>query len=146
MTQSSLLNLESFSHGTVECTDMAATRRFLTEFLGLDIVRPLPEAQYMWKGGPWSIVCVCVDGDPKEQSIQNRFKLSVSSPEAVTRAYEAALAGKDEYQIRQILDLEDTNGVRSFILKDMNNSWWEVTSTQLSDYDAIFAKGDATQH
>ena len=61
-----LIKNEFFSHGTYECNDMAATRRFLVDFLGLDIIRPLKEAQYMWKGGPWSVVCVCVqDGEAK---------------------------------------------------------------------------------
>jgi hypothetical protein len=55
MSTAPLIHNELFSHGTYECSDMAATRRFLANFLGLDIVRPLPEAQYMWKGGPWSV-------------------------------------------------------------------------------------------
>ena len=74
MTQASLVNPELLSHGTLECNDIAATRRFLTEFLGIDVVRPLPEAQYLWKGGPWSVVCVCVEGEHKEQGPQNRCK------------------------------------------------------------------------
>ena len=67
MTQPSLVNPELLSHGTLECNDIPATRRFLTEFLGIDVVRPLPEAQYLWKGGPWSVVCVCVEGEQKER-------------------------------------------------------------------------------
>jgi catechol 2,3-dioxygenase-like lactoylglutathione lyase family enzyme len=47
-----MIKPELLSHGTIECSDIAATRRFLTEFLGIDVVRPLPEAQYLWKGGP----------------------------------------------------------------------------------------------
>ena len=77
MTTASLVNPELLSHGTLECNDIAATRRFLTEFLGIDVIRPLPEAQYLWKGGPWSVVCVCVEGEHKEQGPQNRFKLAV---------------------------------------------------------------------
>ena len=40
-----LIQNEFFSHGTYECNNMPATRRFLVDFLGLDIVRPLKEAQ-----------------------------------------------------------------------------------------------------
>ena len=36
-----LLQNDTLSHGTIECSDMVATRRFLTEFLGLDIHRPV---------------------------------------------------------------------------------------------------------
>ena len=76
-----LVQNETLSHGTVECSDMVATRRFLTEFLGLDIHRPVKEAQYMYKGGPWTVVCVCVDGgEAKDQSQDNLFKLAVGTP------------------------------------------------------------------
>ena len=40
-----MIKPELLSHGTIECSDIAATRRFLAEFLGVDVVRPLPEAQ-----------------------------------------------------------------------------------------------------
>src|SRR5215468_3597000 len=90
---SPLVKPELLSHGTIECSDLAATRRFLTEFLGIDVVRPLPEAQYLWKGGPWSVVCVCVpDSEAKEQGPQNRFKLSVPRAIDVDAAHAAALA------------------------------------------------------
>jgi hypothetical protein len=137
-----LVATESFTHGTVECTDMAATRKFLTEFLGLDIIRPLPEAQYMWKGGSWSVVCVGVDGDPKEQSLENRFKLAVETPQEVDAAHAAARARKDEFQIRDIRDVADNDGKRSFVLQDLNFCWWEITNSSLADYDALFAAGD----
>jgi catechol-2,3-dioxygenase len=53
------------SHGTIECEDALTSRRFYQEFLGLGSVRPLPEAQYLWSGGPWSLVCVAIGDVPK---------------------------------------------------------------------------------
>lgn len=139
-----LLKNEFFSHGTYECNDMPATRRFLVDFLGLDIIRPLKEAQYMWKGGPWSVVCVCVqDGEPKTQGPQNHFKLSVASAADVDAAHAAALAHKDEYGIKQVRDIVTTDGQRAFKLCDLNNTWWEISTVAQSYYDDIFAKGDA---
>jgi hypothetical protein len=139
-----LVQNEFFSHGTYECNDMPATRRFLADFLGLDIVRPLKEAQYMWKGGPWSVVCVCVqDGDPKEQGPQNHFKLSVPSKADVDSAHAAALKHKDEYGIKRVLDVEEKGGQRAFRLLDLNNTWWEISTVSQAYYDDIFAKGDA---
>ena len=138
-----LVNNDFFSHGTIECTDMAATRRFLVDFLGLDIIRPLKEAQYMWKGGPWSVVCVCVqDGEAKEQRTDNHFKLSVASAADVDSAHAAALAHKDEYGIKKVLDVESAEGHRSFKLLDLNNTWWEITTVSQAWYDDVFAKGD----
>jgi hypothetical protein len=139
-----LVQNEFFSHGTYECNDIPATRSFLVDFLGLDIVRPLKEAQYMWKGGPWSVVCVCVqDGDPKEQGPQNHFKLSVPSAGDVDAAHDAALKHKDAYGIKRVLDVEEQDGHRAFRLLDLNNTWWEISTVSQAYYDEIFAKGDA---
>lgn len=139
-----LVQNEFFSHGTYECNNMPATRRFLVDFLGLDIVRPLKEAQYMWKGGPWSVVCVCVqDGDPKEQGPQNHFKLSVPSKADVDSAHAAALKHKDDYGIKRVFDVEEKGGQRAFRLLDLNNTWWEISTVSQAYYDDIFAKGDA---
>lgn len=145
MNQStSLVNAELLSHGTMDCGDIAATRRFLTEFLGVDVVRPLPEAQYLWKGGPWSVVCVCVeDWDGKDQGPQNRFRLSVETAAEVDRAHDAALRQKEIYGIREIRDVEDRGGIRSFQLQDMNKVWWEITTLNQKHYDDLFARGDA---
>ena len=138
-----LIKNEFFSHGTIECTDMAATRKFLVDFLGLDIIRPLKEAQYMWKGGPWSVVCVNIqDGECKEQPTENRFVLSVATADEVDAAHAAALAGKDDYGIKQVLGIESANGLRSFKLLDLNNTWWEISNVSQAHYDDIFARGD----
>lgn len=138
-----LVSPELLSHGTIECSDIAATRRFLNEFLGVDVVRPLPEAQYLWKGGPWSVVCVCVeDSEAKEQDPRNHFKLSVGSADAVAAAHEAAIAHKDAYGIRQIGEIEKSAGACAFKLQDLNRVWWEITTVDQSYYDRLFAAGD----
>ena len=138
-----LLQNETLSHGTVECSDMVATRRFLTEFLGLDIHRPVKEAQYMYKGGPWTIVCVRVDGgEAKDQTQDNLFKLAVASAAEVDAAHAAALRCRDEFGIRKVDDVTETDGLRAFRLQDLNFTWWEIVNTDLARYDALFDHGD----
>src|ERR1700740_1825739 len=107
----SLVNPELLSHGTLECNDIPAPRRFLTEFLGIDVIRPLPEAQYLSKGGAWTVVCVRVDGEQKEQGPQNRFKLAFGSAAEVDAAHAAAETHKDSYGIRQVEAVEEKNGI-----------------------------------
>jgi catechol 2,3-dioxygenase-like lactoylglutathione lyase family enzyme len=139
-----LLQNDTLSHGTVECSDMVATRRFLTEFLGLDIHRPVKEAQYMYKGGPWTVVCVCVDGgEAKDQTQDNHFKLAVGSAAEVDSAHEAAIRLKDQYGIRKVEDVTETNGLRAFRIQDLNSTWWEIVNVSLAHYDALFDRGDA---
>ena len=142
MTSASLVATELLSHGTLECNDTPATRRFLTEFLGIDVIRPLPEAQYLSKGGPWTVVCVKVDGEQKEQGPQNRFKLAVGSAAEVDAAHAAALKHKDGYGIGKVEAVEEKNGIRSFRLQDMNKVWWEIANLTQKHYDDAFAKGD----
>jgi hypothetical protein len=145
MTSASLVSPDLLSHGTLECNDTPATRRFLTEFLGIDVIRPLPEAQYLSKGGPWTVVCVRVEGEQKEQGPQNRFKLAVSTPAEVDAAHAAAMQHKDSYGIRKVETVAEKGGIRSFRLQDMNKVWWEVANITQKYYDDAFAKGDFKQ-
>ncbi len=137
-----LVQTEQLSHGTIECNDIAATRRFLNEFLGIDVVRPLAEAQYMWKGGPWSVVCVCVDGEQKDQGPENRFRLAVDSDAEVEASHKAALTHRDDYAIKKVTDVVSEGGVKSFMLQDLNHVWWEIAHVDLAHYDRLFATGD----
>lgn len=130
------------SHGTVECTDMAATRAFLEDFLGLDVHRPFREAQYMYKGGPWTVVCVCVEGgETKDQPTDNRFKLVVDDAAEVRRAHDAAMARKGDYGVRAVTALSDGDDP-SFLVQDLDHNWWEITARGQAYYDALFEKGD----
>ena len=138
-----LIQNETLSHGTVECTDMVATRRFYTDFLGLDIHRPVREAQYIYRGGPWSVVCVCVDGgEAKDQAPDNHFKLAVDTPDEVDAAHAAAHARREEYGIKKIEDVTEEGGRRAFLLQDLNYTWWEITNIDQGHYDALFDAGD----
>ena len=138
-----LLRNETLSHGTVECSDMVATRRFFTEFLGLDIHRPFVEAQYIYRGGPWTVFCVCVDGgEAKGQAQDNLFKLAVATKAEVDAAHAAALLHRDYYGIKQIGDVTEIDGLYAFRLQDLNYTWWEIVNVDLGHYDAIFDTGD----
>lgn len=140
-----LIQNETLSHGTVECTDMVATRRFYTDFLGLDIHRPVREAQYIYRGGPWSVVCVCVDGgEAKDQAPDNRFKLAVDTPEEVDEAHASAVALRDDYGIKRIGEVTGESGRRAFLVQDLNHTWWEITNIGRGHYDRLFEAGDVT--
>ena len=139
-----LIQNETLSHGTVECTDMVATRRFYVDFLGLDIHRPVREAQYIYRGGPWSVVCVCVDGgEGKDQPPDNHFKLTVEEPAQVEAAHAAALEHAERFGIKRVEDVVTRQGRSAFLLQDLNHTWWEITDTDQAHYDAIFDAGDA---
>lgn len=130
------------SHGTIECKDAVKSRRFYKEVLGLGSVRPLPAAQYLWKGGPWSLVCVGIGVDTKPQGVENRFCLRVDTPGEIDAAYAAAQSARDEHKIREIGPIEVKDGVRSFLLRDLDANWWEISNTDAARYDEAFLRGD----
>ena len=132
------------SHGTIECMDHKASRRFYEDVLGLGSVRPLPAAQYLWNGGPWSLVCVAIGVETKPQGVENRFCLRVDSAEHVDAAREAALRAQSEHRIREIGPIEVNGGVRSFTLCDRDCNWWEVSNVPAGYYDEMFNRGDVS--
>ena len=107
------------------------------------MVRPLAEAQYLWKGGPWSVVCVCVEGEQKDQGPQNRFRLSVESDAEIEAAHAAAIQQQQAFGIKQVKDITSSDGARAFMLQDMNFVWWEIAHVNQAHYDRIFAAGGA---
>lgn len=130
------------SHGTIECKDHKASRAFYQDVLGLGSVRPLPAAQYLWNGGWWSLVCVGIGVDTKPQGVENRFCLRVDTAAEVDAAHDAAVRAKDAHQIREIGEVEERDGVRSFTLRDRDANWWEISNTPASVYDEAFERGD----
>ena len=132
------------SHGTIECMDHKLSRRFYEEVLGLGSVRPLPAAQYLWKGGPWSLVCVGIGVETKPQGVENRFCLRVDTPEEVDAARAAALRLTQEHRIREVGPIEVKDGIRSFEVCDRDCNWWEVSNIGGAYYDEVFLRGDVT--
>ncbi|HEV8022550.1 MAG TPA: VOC family protein [Candidatus Lustribacter sp.] len=130
------------SHGTIECMDHKISRRFYQEVLGLGSVRPLPAAQYLWQGGPWSLVCVGIGVETKPQTVDNRFCLRVDSAEEVDAARERALRLKDEHHIREIGPLDEKGDIHSFTLCDCDCNWWEISNVSMAHYDEAFLRGD----
>lgn len=132
----------TLSHGTIECEDCLTSREFYQRFLGLGSVRPLPEAQYLWNGGAWSLVCVAIGDRPKPQTIANRFCLRVSSAAEVEEAHTAAHEDRERYGIRDIGELQTVDGVRTFLLRDLDGNWWEISDRSAAYHDDIFERGD----
>ena len=97
----------------------------------------------MYKGGPWTVVCVCVDGgEAKDQAQDNLFKLAVASTAEVDTAHDAAVRLKDQYGIRKVEAVTETGGLRAFRLQDLNATWWEIVNVSLAHYDDLFDRGD----
>lgn len=120
--------IDSFiSHGTVECRDLAATRRFYEDFLGLRVIQPFSMAIYAEGGGDWRLVCVRSGMKLKDTGVENRFCLHVPDAEAVRRGHEAALLQRDDFQIRHVGAIEQQGDATAFAIQDQDNVWWEIS-------------------
>lgn len=136
------------SHGTITCRDLAASRRFYEEFLGLDCVRHTPGGLLLRKGGYCSIVCLEVGDHVKPVDRQHHWGLDLPSREAVDRALALAHECKDKYGIHQISRITEHHGGYSFYFRDLDENYWEfqyIGSGQdrgEGRYDEYFARGD----
>src|SRR5262252_8326177 len=95
------------SHGTLECYDLKASRRFYEEFLGLECVRHAKPAMVIRCGLKFHVVCVEVGDAVHPCNVLNHWGIDVGSNEDVDAARKAAIEMKDKYGIRQVLPAQN---------------------------------------
>jgi catechol 2,3-dioxygenase-like lactoylglutathione lyase family enzyme len=136
------------SHGTITCRDLAQSRRFYEEFLGLDVVQHTERGLLLRKGGYCSIVCLEVGDHVKPVDRQHHWGLDLGSRAAVDRALALAHELKDIYGIHQISRITTHHGGYSFYFRDCDGNYWEFQYVGLGQdegagrYDEFFARGD----
>lgn len=114
------------SHGTLECVNLAESRKFYEEFLGLECVRHAMPAMAFRLGMRFHVVCVEVGDQVHPTNVLNHWGIDVGSHEAVDLAHGAAWANKDRFKIRQVLPVQEMHGVYSFYMEDLDHNWWEI--------------------
>lgn len=136
------------SHGTLECRNLAASRRFYEEFLGLECVRHSKRSLKIRKGGYWCIVCLERGDHVQPLRIGNHWGLDLGSREAVQRAYALANEHKEKYGIQKITKITDDTDTYQFYFMDLDGNWWEFQYAgegQLEGHgrnDIHFERGD----
>jgi len=139
--RSSIVNPVQLTHGTLMCRDMAATRRFYEEFLGLEVVRHAKPAMMLRLASNMYVVCVCIGDRLPNQHVLTHWGVNVVSREEVTRAHAAALEQKETYGIRRVHPPRDFHGAYAFYLQDLDFNWWEIQYEPRS-IDDFFGAGD----
>jgi hypothetical protein len=74
--------------------------------------------------------------------VLNHWGLDVGSRAEVDRVHREAIANKDKFKIKQVLDVVDQHGVYSFYLEDLDHNWWEVQSYDGFQHDDMYDFGD----
>lgn len=130
------------SHGTLECRDVAASRRFYEEFLGLDCVRHSKRSLKIRKGGYWAIVCIQSGDRVRPTRVGNHWGIDLESRSDVDRAHELALQYQEEYGIQKVHQITELHGTYGFYFQDLDGNWWEFQYQPDGRFDEQFARGD----
>lgn len=139
---SSIVKPYALGHGTVECRDLKASRRFYEEFLGLECVRHAQPAMAVRCGMKFHVFAVEVGDDLHPTNLLNHWGIDVASREAVDQAHADALANRETYGIREVRDVVVQHGVYSFFLEDLDHNWWEIQHYEGFQHDDLFEFGD----
>lgn len=132
----------ALTHGTCECYDLQATRKFYEEFLGMECIRHAPPGMVMRCGMKFHIVCLEVGDAVRPCTISNHWGLDVRTRKEVDIAHTRLNELKDVYGIKTIMPVQQQHGVYSFYFEDMNHIWWEIEHYDGFLHDDFFDFGD----
>ena len=135
------LKLNFLSHGTLESRDLAFSRRFYEEFLGLDVVQTSPISLLVRLGGPNSIAVVYskkVEG----MNLLNHNGLDVRTKEEVDEAYSTVSMQAETWHLKKISKPHLQHGTYSFFFWDCDDNCWEILTNPAGGYSWLFEQGD----
>jgi hypothetical protein len=123
---------QGLSHGTLECDegDKESYRRFIAEWLGLELVSLPPELPVLYLKdafNPWYVVVV-PQKIRRYLNQNSRFTLEVESPAAVRQAHQEFTRPGSDAGLNYLGGLEEDSGRVYFLLSDPAKNWWEVTA------------------
>jgi catechol 2,3-dioxygenase-like lactoylglutathione lyase family enzyme len=125
-TRTPLLKTRFLSHGTLECRNLAASRRFYEEVLGLEVVQQSPAALFIRLGSKHCYAVVETPDNTDEMPLMNHNGIDLESEEEVRTAHATVSEVKDEYGIKRITKPVRQHGTYSFYLQDLDGNWWEI--------------------
>jgi catechol 2,3-dioxygenase-like lactoylglutathione lyase family enzyme len=140
-----VLSTRFFSHATLTCRDIEKSRRFYTEFLGLDVVRTSPISLATRLGGD-TVIVVVQNANKAEHPRQNHNGLDVATREEVDRSHAIALEQQEAWGIKRVTRPVEQHGTYSFMIVDLDDNWWEILVNPEGGYSWMFAKGEDLDH
>ena len=135
------LKLRFLSHGTLESRDLAFSRRFYEEFLGLEVVQTSPISLLIRLGGP-NTIAVVYSKQPHEMNLLNHNGLDVRTQEEVDEAHRTVCAQADRWQLKKITRPHLQHGTYSFFFWDGDANCWEILTNPEGGYSWLFEQGD----
>lgn len=135
------LALNFLSHGTFECRDVAKTRQFFEEFLGLEVIQTSHISLLIRLGGR-HCYAVVESKDKAPMLFLYHNGLDVENEAAVDAAYEIVRAAAERWNLSRITKPAVQHGTYSFYFWDLDENCWEILCNPEDGYSWLFDKGD----
>lgn len=135
------LKLNFLSHGTLESRDLAFSRKFYEEFLGLEVVQTSPISLLIRLGGDHTYAVV-YSKQPHEMHLLNHNGLDVRTKEEVDAAHRTVVDSAEEWKLTKISKPHLQHGTYSFYFWDADGNSWEILTNPEGGYSWLFEKGD----
>lgn len=141
-TPSPALNLNFLSHGTLIAKDLEATRKFYTEFFGLEVVRTSEISLMIRLGGNHVYAVVEQKKHDTEMNFLFHNGLDVTTDEEVDAAHKIAVEQAEKWGLKRISKPKQQHGTYSFYFWDVDGNCWEILSNPKGGYTRIFEQGE----
>ena len=132
-----ILKLKFLSHGTIDVLDLDRSRKFYTEFLGLQTVRTSPNSMLLRLGGKNTIVAVQVR-KKSPMSMLNHNGIDVETREEVDRCHRITVEQQERWGIKKITKPSDQHGNYAFYFTDLDDNWWEILTNPDGGYSWLY--------
>jgi hypothetical protein len=120
------------THGTMECTALAASVKFYKQGLGLDVITHVPTIKphdVKHPSTPWYVVSLEVPAKNKHfLTPLQRYTVAVESPAALSAAHRELGERRKEFDLTTLEEIKETADSASFLLSDLDHNWWEIAA------------------
>lgn len=137
-----VLKLNYLSHGTLESRDLEQTRRFFTEFLGLEVVRTSPVSLLIRLGGTNTIAVVEQKKRADVMPLLYHNGLDVATQDEVNECHRLCVEQAEKWNIKKITKPALQHGTYSFFFWDLDDNCWEILTNPPGGYSWLFSMGD----
>lgn len=145
---SSVVKPVALTRGTLAVRDLARTRRFLEDVLGMDcaVADGRLFARHRGDRGAPSYWVLEVAERPRidhPQKMLNHWGFEAASREEVERIHDRLAASPGAFGLKRVHPVKANHGSWSFYCEDEDSNWWEIESRDAEiSYAASVAAGD----
>jgi catechol-2,3-dioxygenase len=137
------LKTKFLSHGTLESKDLEFTRRFYTEFLGLEVIRTSKVSIWARLGGQHIYAVVQMAPNKKApMPFLNHNGIDVETEADVDECHRLCVRDAEKWKLTKISKPTVQHGTYSFYFWDADDNSWEILSNPPGGYTWLFDKGD----